>query len=262
MNVLSFFQHRNRYSIRSRTGRIGFLALVLSGSLSLAAPELRLQENFDSGEIRIPGAIVRTASFVDDDRGGKALDLEESDIALPMESYFDWRGGTLEFRIKYSADPKRLYRDSHRILHATGNPDRKYADAYLNSFSLIHGWGRGLFVLFGDSETRHQLVFAESNTWKAEQWMHVAITWSTGTAETLELRIYVDGRLAGQYRGAFRPDAEAWNQAATHPARPAIDRCMRIGSQGTNRVPVVLDDLRIYPFPRTYYYLTPHLEAP
>ncbi|HBE03861.1 MAG: hypothetical protein A2096_13280 [Spirochaetes bacterium GWF1_41_5] len=212
---------------------------------------LLVNENFNLKELQAPKALISAISRHDDGNGGKCISLDTSKIYFPLIDYFRYKSGSIEFRINYQEEPQALNDTSLVLLKASGNYKKKYPDSYLNSFSLIQGWKAGLFLLFGDSEKRYTIRCTEAQKWKKNEWHHMAITWNIANDGQAEIILFADGVPSGKINSPVKIDEESW-QAVNSYEGDKINYCLAIGNFYGKVIPVLLDDLKIWDFPRLY----------
>jgi hypothetical protein len=210
---------------------------VLPGA-GLDPPVLRA--DFDALD---PAGILH-AQWIDDGLGGRALAGRGQWRAGAVEAP-DPAGGTIELRLCLLAPAAEVGNWTLLRCRAPGGPE----DSYANGIHLIHGWGRGLFLLLGDRTGRlAPLVFADTAAWRPGEWHHCAATWSNPGPGRASAAFWVDDRLVERReRLTIDVDREAWLAAAR---RGGLDLCA--GAVWGKPSPGAIDDLRIYLFPRLY----------
>lgn len=225
--------------IRRAAPAAGLLAAVaaLPGA-NLDAPTLHA--TFDGPD---PATDLH-AQWIPDGLGGRAL-AGRGQWRAGAAAALDPAGGTIELRLCLLASAADASNWTILRCRAPGGPE----DSYANGIHLIHGWGRGLFLLLGDRAGRlAPLVFTGTAAWRPGEWHHCAATWSNPGPGRASAAFWVDDRLVERReRLTIDVDREAWLAAAR---RGELD--LRAGAVWEQSMPGAIDDLRIYAFPRTY----------
>ncbi len=238
--------------------RGAFIAVLGILSTSLISAEL-LREDFNSGDLSvIKNSLSVRSDLIDDGAGGKCLNLEKTELYLPMAQYFNYKQGTIEFRIKFTGDPAQSVQKSNPIFRARGeNGSEK--EAYWNSYYCIFGWEIGLFFLICDkNKARTTLNYAKAAQWKQDEWHQIAFTWKVENPGKSKFCFYVDGQIAAQEeKENFEFDDAAWQDAiSVKEPKTKIEHSknsLTIGNLwGTPTCKMALDDLKFYDNVRVY----------
>ncbi len=180
--------------------------LWLAGLACAAAQEPLLYLPFD-GDVQpaadaAPGARIKAGddlSFVAGLRG-RAAHIA-TDLRLARGKRFRVAAGTLAFWLRPAwagADRKSRYLFCLYGHHSLKDPWRR------NRWSLHAGGGKLRFWIVGDEPSNSIALEADIRAWRPGEWRSIALTWSginSGRADAV-LRLFVDGRLAAERRGA------------------------------------------------------------
>jgi hypothetical protein len=189
-------------------------------------------------------AVLRP-TFTDDGLGGRAL-TGAAVWKAPAQGHFELGEGTVEFRLRLDRPPAQIPNWTLFRIRPPGPP----ADTFANGFTVIHGWGNGLFLLVGDTESRQQpLRYPGTRDWQPGEWHHCAFTWRVGAPGHSSLALYIDESLVERREGlTLRFDRAAWQAAAAGTNQLTI----LAGAVWGQPVPGAIDDLRIYNHARRY----------
>jgi hypothetical protein len=219
---------------------------VAPSAAAVPSPTVQLLAlaTFDEAE---PPSVLRP-EFTCDGLGGRAL-TGAAVWQVPALGRFQLREGTVEFRLRLDLPSAQIPNWTMFRIRLPGKPPE---DSYLNGFHVIHGWGRGLFLLVGDSEARQQpLRYGGTSDWKPGEWHHCAFTWRLDEPGRSTLAFYVDEKLVERHDNlTLRFDAAAWAAAATSEGS---DRLLILaGAVWGQPSPGAIDDIRIYDHIRRY----------
>ena len=233
------------------------IMMLILMCLPLAAESRLVKENFNGGKIETAGALLRGEGLADDDRGGKCM--SGGMLAyFPMSKYWNPKQGTVEFRIKLLAPSTDPAVDNWAMFRATAPiAGISEKDSFAHSFSVINGWGAGLFLLVSDKAGVRQMIkYTKITAWQTNEWHHIAFTWKIDNPGRSSIAFYVDGSPAGIVKDvAIEQDDDAWKAVmAVEPTDiQAHDRySVRVGSVYTKKHAGCIDDVKIYDFPRSY----------
>lgn len=207
-------------------------------------PVVRLlaQADFDlagSSEVLRP-------AYTSDGLGGQALS-GEAVWRIPARDHFVLAEGTVEFRLCLNRPAGGAPNWTMLRIRPSGPPQ----DSYANGFHVIHGWGRGLFLLVGGATERLPvLAFAGTSNWRPGEWHHCAFTWQIAGPGRSSLAFYVDDALVERRDGlTIDLDSTAWAAAAAAgPEHLAV----LAGAVWGQPAPGAIDDIRIYDHARRY----------
>lgn len=214
------------------------LLLIALAGHALASDDALLRETFDGAV----AAGVANPTWLPDGLGGRAL--AGLGVWRPAAAP-DPAAGTIELRLCLLRPAAEAGNWTLLRCRLPGGDE----DSYANGFHLIHGWGNGLFLLVGDREGRHApLRFPASAQWRPGEWHHCAATWSNPGPGQATVALWVDDRLVERRDHlTLDLDRDGWRAAA---AAGRLD--LRAGAVWDQSAPGAIDDLRFYPFPRTY----------
>ncbi|MBI3922730.1 MAG: LamG domain-containing protein [Armatimonadetes bacterium] len=178
--------------------------LLLTTQFSSHADDLLLYVPFDrSADAAIAGGSAENAgglglSFAPGLRGEAAV--LRNDCRYRVAGNFRPEQGTIAMWVRphwSGADPT-----GHVLFCLYGQRDLPHSWA-VNRFDVGCGAGRCTFTVFTKTEGVTHRVEAPIASWRAEEWHHVAVTWSgvnSGQANS-EIKLYLDGAHAGTLTG-------------------------------------------------------------
>ncbi len=232
-----------------RTPLAYLAALLACVPFSHAEDRILVKEDFDGDSLLTPGAVMKNNEPANDGAGGKSL-TGSAAAFFPASSCFDYRKGTVEFKIKLIAESKSVNLDNWAIFRVRA-PIPGVSESYTNSFNIINGWGCGLFLLVGDENGKRTVIkYPQIADWKPGEWHHVAATWLLDNPGRSQIALFVDGKLVGLQKDlTIEMDDAAWEAAASvnapRTAEEIVARSVCFGAVWGKKYDACLDDLRI-----------------
>ncbi|MCF6176799.1 MAG: hypothetical protein L3J71_13655 [Victivallaceae bacterium] len=225
---------------------------------SLYAGKTLVDEDFNRGRLNTANAYIRKGEIINNGFGNRYFTMKQGEgmLYFPYQKYLNHDVGTVEFDLKYLTSPVDIMKSSCLIFQA-----HLYGcKAHSNVIELIHGWGRGLFLLVSDKNgKRHIIRYPKVIDWKTGEWHHIAFSWRLNRRKTAEIALYIDYKLVGKLTDLtieFNQAAQkkAYSVAKPKNVREHVQYSYHFGGAGGKKnYNVAFDNIKVYNYVRRFY---------